>query len=74
MTQISVERKHSLGPDAARGRAEALDARVTEELIARLGSGTTVASVVNDEPGLWIGFAIESDNWRARIEFYGESK
>ena len=41
----------------------ALDARVTEELIARLGVGTTVASVVNDEPGLWIGFAIESDNY-----------
>lgn len=40
-----------------------LDARVTEELMARLGTGTTVASVVNDEPGLWIGFAIESDNY-----------
>jgi len=40
-----------------------LDARVTDELMARLGAGTTVASVVNDEPGLWIGFAIESDNY-----------
>ena len=39
----------------------ALDQRVTEELIDRLGEGTTVASRVNDEPGLWIGFTIESD-------------
>lgn len=41
----------------------ALDQRVTEELIDRLGEGTTVASRVNDEPGLWVGFAIESDNY-----------
>ncbi|WP_444814979.1 ATP-binding protein [Variovorax brevis] len=40
-----------------------LDQRVTEELTQRLGVGTTVASRVNDEPGLWIGFAIESDNY-----------
>ena len=39
----------------------ALDQRVTEELIDQLGEGTTVASRVNDEPGLWIGFTIESD-------------
>jgi len=41
----------------------ALDQRVTEELIARLGEGTTVASRVNDEPGLWVGFTIESDTY-----------
>jgi len=41
----------------------ALDLRVTEELIDQLGEGTTVASVVNDETGLWIGFTIESDNY-----------
>ncbi|HYP86354.1 sensor histidine kinase [Variovorax sp.] len=41
----------------------ALDVRVTEELIARLGRGTLVASSVNDEAGLWVGFAIESDNY-----------
>jgi two-component system osmolarity sensor histidine kinase EnvZ len=39
----------------------ALDQRVTEELMERLGDGTTVASRVNDEAGLWIGFTIESD-------------
>ena len=41
----------------------ALDQRVTEELIDRLGEGTTVASRVNGEPGLWIGFTIESDTY-----------
>jgi two-component system osmolarity sensor histidine kinase EnvZ len=41
----------------------ALDQRVTEELIDQLGEGTTVASRVNDEAGLWIGFTIESDTY-----------
>ena len=41
----------------------ALDQRVTEELIDQLGAGTTVASRVNDEAGLWIGFTIESDTY-----------
>ncbi len=40
-----------------------LDQRVTEELIDQLGEGTNVASRVNNEPGLWIGFTIESDNY-----------
>ncbi len=39
----------------------ALDKHVTSELIDQLGDGTTVASRVNDEKGLWIGFTIESD-------------
>jgi two-component system osmolarity sensor histidine kinase EnvZ len=41
--------------------SDALDHRMTDELIARLGMGTTVASRVNDEPGLWIGFRIQND-------------
>lgn len=40
-----------------------LDERVTEELVGQLGEGTSVASRVNDEVGLWIGFTIESDNY-----------
>jgi len=40
-----------------------LDRRVTEELVDRLGEGTVIASRVNDEPGLWIGFAIDGDNY-----------
>ncbi|WP_137896689.1 sensor histidine kinase [Ramlibacter sp. 2FC] len=39
----------------------ALDERITEELAARLGPGTVVASSVNGEPGLWIGFVIDND-------------
>jgi two-component system osmolarity sensor histidine kinase EnvZ len=41
----------------------ALDQRMTEELIDRLGEGTVVASRVNGEKGLWIGFTIESDTY-----------
>ncbi len=41
--------------------AESLDERVVEELATRLGKGTVVASVVNKEPGLWIGFKIDAD-------------
>ncbi|RYF56961.1 MAG: HAMP domain-containing protein, partial [Comamonadaceae bacterium] len=40
-----------------------LDLRVTEELVDRLGEGTTIASQVNDEDGLWIGFTIDNDNY-----------
>ena len=40
-----------------------LDRRVTEELVDRLGEGTTIASQVNEEAGLWIGFTIDSDNY-----------
>ncbi len=39
----------------------ALDEHITEELVARLGPGTVVASSVNQEPGLWVGFGIDGD-------------
>ena len=38
-----------------------LDERVTEELQERLGRRTVVASAVNGEQGLWIGFDIDND-------------
>ncbi|WP_406624922.1 ATP-binding protein [Acidovorax sp. SDU_ACID1] len=42
----------------------ALGARLTEELTQRLGPGTIVASSVNGENGLWVGFTINGDlNW-----------
>ena len=41
--------------------AETLDERVVEELATRLGKGTVVASIVNNEPGLWVGFKIDAD-------------
>ncbi|MBS0292800.1 MAG: HAMP domain-containing protein [Proteobacteria bacterium] len=41
-----------------------LGLRLTEELTQRLGPGTIVASSVNGENGLWVGFTINGDpNW-----------
>ncbi len=41
-----------------------LGQRLTEELSQRLGHGTIVASSVNGEKGLWVGFSINGDaNW-----------
>ncbi len=49
-----------------------LGLRMTQELEARLGADTVVATSVNDEPGLWIGFTIDEDRYwmltdRARL-------
>ena len=41
----------------------ALDERVTQELFAQLGPDAVVASRVNGEAGLWVGFAIENDKY-----------
>ncbi len=41
----------------------ALDERVTQELASQLGPDAVVASRVNDEAGLWVGFAIENDKY-----------
>jgi two-component system, OmpR family, osmolarity sensor histidine kinase EnvZ len=38
-----------------------LGQRIAQELKSRLGSGTVVASKVNDVKGLWVGFAIDGD-------------
>ena len=38
-----------------------LGERISEELIARLGSNTVVASSVNGVKGLWVGFSIDND-------------
>ncbi|MBE7940477.1 MULTISPECIES: sensor histidine kinase [Ramlibacter] len=40
-----------------------LDGRVMEELTHRLGPGSLIASQVNNEPGLWIGFRMENDQY-----------
>jgi two-component system osmolarity sensor histidine kinase EnvZ len=37
--------------------------RTAEELKARLGGGTVVASSVNGQKGLWVGFAIDGDSY-----------
>ncbi len=49
-----------------------LGLRMTQELEMRLGADTVVATSVNDEPGLWIGFTIDEDRYwmltdRARL-------
>ena len=38
-----------------------LGERISQELKARLGNGTIVASSVNGQKGLWVGFTIDSD-------------
>ncbi len=40
-----------------------LGQRTTEELVARLGAGTLVASEVNGQKGLWVGFSVDRDNY-----------
>ena len=42
--------------------------RVGQELRASLGPGTVIARSVNDVPGLWVGFTIESDPYWLRAE------
>ncbi|MCI4439914.1 sensor histidine kinase [Tibeticola sp.] len=42
-------------------RGDAMEERIARELGARLGSGTLVASSVNGERGLWVGFDIDGD-------------
>ncbi len=41
--------------------SDALGQRISEELKARLGSNTVVASDVNGIKGLWVGFSIDKD-------------
>jgi len=53
-----------------------LDSRIHDELTSRLGPGTVMASSVNGEEGLWIGFGIEADRYwmlldRARFTYGG---
>src|SRR3954469_1180825 len=41
----------------------AMDRRIVDELLSRLGHGTVMASSVNREEGLWIGFKIDRDDY-----------
>jgi two-component system osmolarity sensor histidine kinase EnvZ len=42
--------------------------RIVASLRQQLGAGAVVAESVNDEPGLWIGFDIEGDNYWLRTD------
>lgn len=46
----------------------ALEVQLAAILIERLGSGTVVASSVNGEAGLWVGFRIESDSYWLQMD------
>ena len=46
----------------------ALETRMAEVLIERLGPDTLVASSVNDERGLWVGFRIERDSYWLQMD------
>ena len=43
--------------------SDKLSQRISEELKARLGTGTLVASVVNGQKGLWVGFMVDKDEY-----------
>ena len=43
--------------------SDKLGQRTTEELKARLGTGTLVASKVNGQKGLWVGFSVDRDDY-----------
>ena len=45
-----------------------MDIRLVNEMIVRLGPGTVVASSVNGEEGLWIGFAVERDSYWLQMD------
>lgn len=45
-----------------------LEIRLAETLTERLGPDTVVASSVNEEKGLWVGFRIEYDNYWLQMD------
>ena len=45
-----------------------MEGQLVQEMIKRLGPGTTIASSVNDEDGLWIGFDIERDSYWLQMD------
>ena len=45
------------------GKNKPDDAVISQELKARLGSGTVVASKVNGVDGFWVGFSIDGDSY-----------
>lgn len=54
----------------------AMDRRIVDELVSRLGPGTVMASKVNSEEGLWVGFKMGADTYwmlldRARFSQVG---
>lgn len=45
-----------------------MEKRLVQEMIKRLGPDTEIASQVNDETGLWVGFKIERDSYWLQMD------
>ena len=45
-----------------------MEKQLALEMAKRLGKGTVVASSVNEQPGLWIGFSIERDSYWLQMD------
>ena len=48
--------------------ASSLETQLANALVERLGPGTVVASSVNRETGLWVGFEIEGDSYWLQMD------
>lgn len=70
---LAEQEKVQIAPREPQDRARPADATVMDtavlrELAAQLGPGTELASSVNDEAGLWVGFRIEGDAYWLRLD------
>jgi two-component system osmolarity sensor histidine kinase EnvZ len=45
-----------------------LEHQLAEEMVKRLGPGTVIASRVNEDDGLWVGFNIERDSYWLQMD------
>ncbi len=45
-----------------------MENQLTNAMVKRLGRGTVIASQVNDESGLWVGFQIEQDSYWLQMD------
>ena len=48
--------------------ASGMERQLVDEMVKRLGPDTLIASEVNGEPGLWIGFKIERDSYWLQMD------
>ena len=48
--------------------SDQFDERIAQELKDRLGAGTVIASTVNGQKGLWVGFTIDGDSYWLRTD------
>ncbi len=70
---LAEQEKVQIAPREPRDRTRpvdggVMDVAVLRELATQLGPGTELAGAVNDEPGLWVGFRIESDAYWLRLD------